>query len=128
MQVFIDKAALSGYNNEVRSRFTIFDANVAHLVERHLAKVEVAGSIPVVRSRDEFVLLRCLRSRFCVRVQTVWNLSKNSVCKQDSWHRIYLSDDGKFLQVALKFVQIIVDFLIRIRYHKFVVSMSYHEL
>jgi hypothetical protein len=25
-------------------------ANVAHLVERHLAKVEVAGSSPVVRS------------------------------------------------------------------------------
>ena len=30
---------------------TIF-ADVAHLVERHLAKVEVAGSSPVIRSID----------------------------------------------------------------------------
>ena len=27
-----------------------FHADVAHLVERHLAKVEVAGSSPVIRS------------------------------------------------------------------------------
>ena len=29
-----------------------FNADVAQLVERHLAKVKVAGSIPVVRSRN----------------------------------------------------------------------------
>ena len=35
-------------------------AGVAHLVERHLAKVEVAGSSPVARSkhdRSKFLLL-----------------------------------------------------------------------
>ena len=29
-------------------------ADLAHLVERHLAKVEVAGSSPVIRSRASF--------------------------------------------------------------------------
>ena len=29
------------------------DAGVAHLVERHLAKVEVAGSSPVARSTND---------------------------------------------------------------------------
>ena len=28
-------------------------ADLAHLVERHLAKVEVAGSSPVIRSKNE---------------------------------------------------------------------------
>ena len=28
-------------------------ADVAHLVERHLAKVEVAGSSPVIRSKNK---------------------------------------------------------------------------
>ena len=32
-------------------------AGVAHLVERHLAKVEVAGSSPVTRSRKKNPLL-----------------------------------------------------------------------
>ena len=30
-------------------------ADLAHLVERHLAKVEVAGSSPVIRSKKEQV-------------------------------------------------------------------------
>ena len=33
-------------------------AGVAHLVERHLAKVEVAGSSPVTRSRKRNPLLK----------------------------------------------------------------------
>ena len=32
---------------------TIISADLAHLVERHLAKVEVAGSSPVIRSKKE---------------------------------------------------------------------------
>ena len=39
-----------------------FSADLAHLVERHLAKVEVAGSSPVIRSKNHsnrVVLLFC---------------------------------------------------------------------
>ena len=36
---------------------TIF-ADLAHLVERHLAKVEVAGSSPVIRSKTKTTPLR----------------------------------------------------------------------
>ena len=32
-------------------RIAIFSADLAHLVERDLAKVEVAGSSPVIRSK-----------------------------------------------------------------------------
>jgi hypothetical protein len=42
-------------------------ADVAQLVEHHLAKVRVAGSNPVVRSEVPDVVLRSLRQR-----QTVW--------------------------------------------------------
>ena len=38
-------------------------AGVAHLVERHLAKVEVAGSSPVARSTSEQSLLRSVSRR-----------------------------------------------------------------
>ena len=40
------------------------NADVAHLVERHLAKVEVAGSSPVIRSTKNR-RLRCLFFLFC---------------------------------------------------------------
>ena len=32
-------------------------ADLAHLVERHLAKVEVAGSSPVIRSKKKYPVL-----------------------------------------------------------------------
>ena len=35
----------------MRSIYAAHSAGVAHLVERHLAKVEVAGSSPVARSK-----------------------------------------------------------------------------
>ena len=35
------------------------NADVAHLVERHLAKVEVAGSSPVIRSKEKRLIFRC---------------------------------------------------------------------
>ena len=35
----------------------IFLADLAHLVERHLAKVEVAGSSPVIRSKKQKIKL-----------------------------------------------------------------------
>ena len=35
-------------------------ADLAHLVERDLAKVEVAGSIPVIRSTNKGTLTRSL--------------------------------------------------------------------
>ena len=45
---------LAGYaqHSLLRWRLCIY-AGVAHLVERHLAKVEVAGSSPVARSTNE---------------------------------------------------------------------------
>ena len=39
---------------------TICHADLAHLVERHLAKVEVAGSSPVIRSKKH-----CRSEGFC---------------------------------------------------------------
>ena len=47
------------------------NADLAHLVERNLAKVEVAGSIPVIRSKK----FRELRSRnfFIQATGLVWN-------------------------------------------------------
>ena len=38
----------------------ILNADLAHLVERHLAKVEVAGSSPVIRSKGCIVDRRCI--------------------------------------------------------------------
>ena len=35
-------------------------ADLAHLVERHLAKVEVAGSSPVIRSKTKGTRIECL--------------------------------------------------------------------
>ena len=35
-------------------------ADLAHLVERHLAKVEVAGSSPVIRSKKPYRMIRFL--------------------------------------------------------------------
>jgi hypothetical protein len=45
---------LAGYaqHSLLRWRLCIY-AGVAHLVERHLAKVEVAGSSPVARSTED---------------------------------------------------------------------------
>ena len=37
--------------------FNLIPADLAHLVERHLAKVEVAGSSPVIRSKTKRTLL-----------------------------------------------------------------------
>ena len=45
-------------------------ADLAHLVERHLAKVEVAGSSPVIRSIHGHVL----RARFSFRLRQGHNL------------------------------------------------------
>ena len=42
------------------------NADVAHLVERHLAKVEVAGSSPVIRSK---ALLKKQGSFFCLNAE-----------------------------------------------------------
>ena len=39
------------------TRYILY-ADLAHLVERHLAKVEVAGSSPVIRSSSERSLKR----------------------------------------------------------------------
>ena len=39
------------------SFFNLIPADLAHLVERHLAKVEVAGSSPVIRSKTKRTLL-----------------------------------------------------------------------
>ena len=39
------------------TRYILY-ADLAHLVERHLAKVEVAGSSPVIRSNSERSLKR----------------------------------------------------------------------
>ena len=36
------------------------NADVAHLVERHLAKVEVAGSSPVIRSKSKVSVTQVL--------------------------------------------------------------------
>ena len=44
----LDFSSLLCYNINV-------NADLAHLVERNLAKVEVAGSIPVIRSRKKHV-------------------------------------------------------------------------
>ena len=40
-------------------------AGVAHLVERHLAKVEVAGSSPVARSMEKAPVVPVL---FCMKI------------------------------------------------------------
>ena len=40
-----------GKRETIASRGTRLYADLAHLVERHLAKVEVAGSSPVIRSK-----------------------------------------------------------------------------
>ena len=45
---------------------TAHDAGVAHLVERHLAKVEVAGSSPVARSTNES------RSKMSLLLFSIW--------------------------------------------------------
>ena len=60
----IDFSFLLCYNINV-------NADLAHLVERNLAKVEVAGSIPVIRSKK----FRELRSRnfFIQATGLVWN-------------------------------------------------------
>ena len=42
-------------------------ADLAHLVERNLAKVEVAGSIPVIRSRT--MRVRFIRIRICYKTE-----------------------------------------------------------
>ena len=42
------KSGINGNRNRVRTRFQY--ADLAHLVERHLAKVEVASSSLVIRS------------------------------------------------------------------------------
>ena len=47
------------YNNKRPKRETEKFANVAHLVERHLAKVEVASSSLVVRSICEMPRSEC---------------------------------------------------------------------
>ena len=50
------------------------NADVAHLVERHLAKVEVAGSSPVIRSNKALVLYKCFYFCFKVVYGDVWNM------------------------------------------------------
>ena len=50
---------------------TIF-ADLAHLVERHLAKVEVAGSSPVIRSKRKDQSLRLV---FCFG-SSLWELRR----------------------------------------------------
>ena len=66
------------------------DAGVAHLVERHLAKVEVAGSSPVTRSKQ--IRNACLRSLF----HTVpWPSGKARVCKT----LIRQFKSGRYLQI-----------------------------
>ncbi len=49
----MDDQAVIGENEATRLRFNITQyAEVAQLVERHLAKVDVAGPSPVFRSND----------------------------------------------------------------------------
>ena len=51
------------------------NADVAHLVERHLAKVEVAGSSPVIRSKTKaLVLYKCFYFWLKVVYGDVWNM------------------------------------------------------
>ena len=60
-------------------------ADVAHLVERHLAKVEVAGSSPVIRSIEKREYQRC--SLFSIpSAPNEWRGSKASVKKTCRWH------------------------------------------
>ena len=47
----------------LRLKFASFNAGIAHLVERNLAKVEVTGSSPVTRSRHQKGVLIVLRLR-----------------------------------------------------------------
>ena len=53
---------------ETSSRLIHFYADVAHLVERHLAKVEVASSSLVIRSNKHLVCF--LHSEFRLTLQT----------------------------------------------------------
>ena len=59
-------------------------ADVAHLVERHLAKVEVAGSSPVVRSNFILALRYFYRGAFLFveyAVDWVYNVRCAGLCK-----------------------------------------------
>ena len=51
------------------------NADLAHLVERNLAKVEVAGSSPVIRSKNKS------RSKTCFFVFVMDNVGREVVCK-----------------------------------------------
>ena len=52
----MDDQAVIGENEATRLRFNITQyAEVAQLVERHLAKVDVAGPSPVFRSNDNLI-------------------------------------------------------------------------
>ena len=55
----VDNCRSVRYNNQRRrtkARYKQMEcAAVAHLVERHLAKVEVAGSSPVIRSNQKYL-------------------------------------------------------------------------
>ena len=47
----VDGSIPSGGTNSLKDTYYMVNADLAHLVERHLAKVEVASSSLVIRSR-----------------------------------------------------------------------------
>ena len=59
-------------------------ADLAHLVERHLAKVEVAGSSPVIRSKKSvhasvrIFTFSLLTLHFSLKRQDFWQVRSNS--------------------------------------------------
>ena len=64
-------------------------ADLAHLVERHLAKVEVAGSSPVIRSKQSTSLIRGAFC-FCLRLEQVRDPFE-SHSRESSTSQVYVS-------------------------------------
>ena len=57
--IFLKKVLTSAFRLCIITHVVETHADVAHLVERHLAKVEVASSSLVVRSKISALLLQC---------------------------------------------------------------------
>ena len=57
--IFLKKVLTSAFRLCIITHVVETHADVAHLVERHLAKVEVASSSLVVRSKMSALLLQC---------------------------------------------------------------------
>ena len=88
----------------------ILPADLAHLVERHLAKVEVAGSSPVIRSKTKG---HSLWVSFCFGTQltglrrTKTAQSPQQNCKQSNFAVVCSGKLGEFFRHEAKILSVI---------------------